>query len=192
MSVNVMEKNESQISNSTKQLKYKMEMLKEAFKKYDKNLDDFIDYTELLSFLDSLMKTGEKFDRNIAKDIFKILDLNGDKKVTVEEFLKTFIGIYDTIDLQIKAFETQLIEEENKKRECKSLIRNFINEPINEEQLSPNSKFLLEITNIEFIQQFTKFEGIRILVRFNDQVKFTNIISINGPLLWKEKFELWE
>lgn len=187
-----MEKNESQISNSTKQLKYKMEMLKEAFKKYDKNLDDFIDYTELLSFLDSLMKTGEKFDRNIAKDIFKILDLNGDKKVTVEEFLKTFIGIYDTIDLQIKAFETQLIEEENKKRECKSLIRNFINEPINEEQLSPNSKFLLEITNIEFIQQFTKFEGIRILVRFNDQVKFTNIISINGPLLWKEKFELWE
>lgn len=183
-------KTETNRSNNTDILTLKMEKLKEAFRNYDRNLDDYIDYKELLDFLDSLMKNGKKFDRNIAKDIFKILDLNEDNKVTVQEFLKTFIGIFDTIDQQVKVFETQLIAEQNKKKELEFSVREFINEPVNEEQLSPNAKFLLEITNIEFARRNNDYKGIRIVVKFDEQVKNTKIISVKNDLFWKEKFEL--
>lgn len=178
------------INNNTELLTLKMEKLKSAFRNYDKNLDDYIDYTELLAFLDSLMKDGKRFDRSIAKDIFKILDLNEDKKITVQEFLKTFIGIYDTIDQQIKVFEAQLIAEQSKKKELEFSVREFINEPVNEEQLGPNAKFLLEVINIEFARKSGSYSGIRIVVRFDEQVKNTKIISVDGDLFWREKFDL--
>ena len=175
---------------NTEILTLKIEKLKLAFREFDKNLDDYIDYAELLEFLDSLMKNGKKFDRNIAKDIFKILDLNDDQKVTVEEFLKTFIGIFDTIDQQIKVFEAQLVTEQTRKKELEYSVREVINEPVNEEQLGPNAKFLLEITNIEFARKSSDYSGIRIVVKFDEQVKNTKIISVKGDLFWREKFEL--
>ncbi len=184
-------KSENEKSNSTEILTIKMERLKSEFKKYDINSDDYIDYEELINFLDSLMKNGKKFDRNITKDIFKILDLNNDKKITVGEFLKTFIGIFDTIYNQIKLLEIQLISDRNKKKELEFSIRDFINEPINEEELSPNSKFILEITNIEFLKEYNSYSGISIIIKFDDQIKNTKTISKNGDLFWKEKFELY-
>ena len=168
-------------SNDTEPLEKKLESLKQAFHKYDKNLDDYVDFRELIDFLDSLMKPGNNFDRNIAKEILKILDTDRNQKITVEEFIKTFLEIYENLNSQIIKIEKALISEKNKLKNLEVSVREFINEPVNENQIGPNSKFFLEIYNIEFLNH---------PVEFNNQLKHTNIISKHSDLIWKEKFDL--
>jgi Ca2+-binding EF-hand superfamily protein len=67
-------------------LQQKIENLKMAFEKQDKNLDGEIDQNELMDFLDSNCKS-KKFDRNLAKNIFFILDLDKNGKISKEEFI---------------------------------------------------------------------------------------------------------
>lgn len=193
--MNVLNKNQSIKSDQDRNrnsdiLVKRVEKLKQAFRQYDKNLDDYIDFKELLDFLDSIMKDGKKFDRNLAIDIFKILDLNDDKKVTVEEFLKTFKGIFEAINNQIQELETALVIEQRTKKELELSVRDYINEPINEQQLSPYAKFSLEIIDMELVKQVFKYNGIRIAVRYGQQEKYTKLISSKGDLIWRQKFDL--
>ena len=69
--------NESEINSQLmEQTKAKIENIRKALMKFDKDLDDEIDQEELLNFLDSNMKNGQKFDRGLANKIFEALDLD--------------------------------------------------------------------------------------------------------------------
>lgn len=86
-----MKKDDSTINDSAnntqlrQQLAKNFEQLKECFKKIDKNQDDVLSQEELLEFLDqnNMNTTGKKFDRNIFKKIFQVLDFDQNGTVSM-------------------------------------------------------------------------------------------------------------
>lgn len=86
-----MKKDDSVINDSAnntqlrQQLAKNFEHLKECFKKIDKNQDDVLTQEELLDFLDenNVKNSGKKFDRNIFKKIFEVLDMDQNGTVSM-------------------------------------------------------------------------------------------------------------
>ncbi len=89
MNTNANKKEDSAMNDSINNNTYKLqltknyELLKEAFKRIDRNSDDLISESELLQFLDSNMANGKKFDRNTFKKIFQLLDVDGNGTITM-------------------------------------------------------------------------------------------------------------
>ena len=62
------------------------------FKKYDENHNDFIDYPEFCKLIADL-NLGNKICQKEIDRIFKLLDVNGDGKVSKEELADAFIAV---------------------------------------------------------------------------------------------------
>ena len=171
-------------------LQQKIENLKMAFEKQDKNLDGEIDQNELMDFLDSNCKS-KKFDRNLAKNIFSILDLDKNGKISKEEFIKSYVSIIDDVKNQTKELETAYRAEEKNKAKLDLEKRSNVNEVLNQDQLGPNSKFLIEIININYLKNQMNFDGILIKISFLNKEEKTKMLSLSkNELVWNEKFEL--
>lgn len=56
----------------------------------DKNKDGLVTLDELQYYLDSKNK-GQKFDPQITEEIYNMIDLNRDGKVTIEEFVTKYL-----------------------------------------------------------------------------------------------------
>ena len=67
-------------------------------------MDNSINKEEMLSFFDSNMPNGKKYDREVANKLFKIFDLDDNGKISVEEFIKTFIHLEE----ELKEFRLKL------------------------------------------------------------------------------------
>lgn len=180
---------DSENNSNLDQVKGKAELLRQSLLKFDKDLDDQIDLEELLACLDSNMTNGKKFDRNLAKKIFSVLDLDDNGKITCDEFIKSFMQIEEEIKSHLNEMNAKyLFEKENNARLFKMMMESK-NEKINEEGLGPNAKITIEITNIEFISTMRSFQGISIRIKFGKEVKETRILNNLASLTWKERFE---
>ena len=167
-----------------------MENLKMAFEKQDIDLNGEIDQNELVNFLDSNTKGG-KFDRNLAKNIFMILDIDKNGKISKEEFVKSYVSIIEDVQKQIKELEGGYRNEEKNRSKYDLQKKTYINEVLNEQQLGPNSKFFIEIINIEYLKNQMNYDGIMIKISFLNKEENTKILSLNtSELIWQEKFEL--
>ena len=63
------------------------EGIEEAFKTFDKNKDGFITAEELRRTMESM---GERVSKEEIDEIIEKADLNGDGKISIEEFLKLY------------------------------------------------------------------------------------------------------
>lgn len=183
---------DSDINSNTNNeyLQQKMENLKAAFEKQDIDLNGEIDQNELVNFLDSQSKGG-KFDRNLAKNIFMILDIDKNGKISKEEFVKSYVSIIEDVQNQVKELESGYRAEEKNRAKLDLLKKSNTNEVLNENQLGPNSKFLIEIINIEYLKNQMNFDGIFIKISFLNKDESTRVLSLNtSELVWQEKFEL--
>ena len=175
---------------SQEYLQQKVENIRKAFEKQDKNLDGEISQNELIEFLDSQTKSG-KFDRNLAKNIFSILDIDKNGNISIDEFTKSYISIIDDVKGQVKELETAYRAEEKNKSKLALQVKNNINEVLNDEELGPNSKFMIEIINIEYLKQLMNYDGIYIKISFGRRMESTRVLSIStNELVWQQKFEL--
>ena len=181
---------ESNSAVNQEYLQQKIENIKKAFASQDKNLDGDIDQYELLDFLDSNSKSG-KYDRKMAKKIFSILDIDHKGKIKIDEFIKSYVGIIDEVKSQIKEMERNFqFEAKNKTKLELMAIQNF-HEVLNDEELGPNSKFTIEIINIEYLERKLTYDGIFVEITFGNKNEVTKIISTNSQnLVWQQKFEL--
>lgn len=71
------------VRSSNRLVRAKMDALRKALWKFDKDYDDQIDPNELLEFLDSNMPDGKRFDRNLSAKIFQVFDIDRSGKITV-------------------------------------------------------------------------------------------------------------
>jgi len=187
--MNVSENDNSMVKKEY--LEQKGENIRKAFLRQDKNLDGEIDKNELIAFLDGNCKNG-KFDRNLATQIFNILDIDNNGKITIDEFINSYMRIIDEIKSQIKNFEVLYKQEDINRSRLELLVKNNINEVLNNEDLGPNSKFIIEIINIEYIKSRLTYDGILIRISFGRKRESTKILSINdNDLVWQQKFELY-
>jgi Ca2+-binding EF-hand superfamily protein len=185
-----MRNSESDTNSNMEQVRTRVETLRQALMKFDKDLDDQIDQQELLNFLDSNMKDGRKFDRNLSKKIFSVLDLDNNGKISVEEFIKSFVQIEEEIKNHSKELQAKYNNEKENNAKLFKLMMENQNEKLNSEEIGPNGKITIEITNIEFLTTIKNFQGISIRVRFGNEMRETKILSSMSNLTWKEKFEL--
>lgn len=183
--------NDSLNSQNMESLKARIDILKSALGKVDKNMDDNIDQQELIDFLDANMQNGKTFDRNLAKKIFSVMDFNQDGNVSIEEFIKTFIQIEDEIKAHSKELQLKhSLEKENNNKLYKQMMEHK-NERLNDNGIADDSKLNIEITNIEFLTPIKQYDGISIRIIFNNESKSTKVLSsVSNLLTWKEKFEL--
>ena len=171
-------------------LQQKLENIKKAFEKQDKDINGEIDQNELVDFLDSNCRTG-KFDRNLAKKIFSILDIDKNGRITIDEFIKSYVGIIDEVKNQIRELEINYKQEDKNKSRLELLVKNNLNEVLNDEDLGPNSKFTIEIINIEYLKSRLTYDGILIRIAFGNKRESTKILSTStNDLVWQQKFEL--
>jgi len=169
-------------------LQAKIEALSRAWLEIDKNFDSEVDQQELLDFLDSNMKSNKKFDRGVAKEIFKLMDLDMNGKISVEEFIKRYISIEDEIRRDIRDYQKIfLVEKENNAKLYKLMLQHK-NEISNDRK---NAKIILQISTIEFFKQILgKLENISIKLRLDNQVAETSVVAFESKLFYKESFEL--
>ncbi len=145
---------------------------------------------ELIDFLDSNCRSG-KFDRNLANKIFSILDLDKNGRITIDEFTKSYVGIIDDIKSQIRELETNYNQEDKNRTRLDLLVKQNLNEVLNNEDLGPNSKFIIETINIEYLKSRLTYDGILIRIFFNNKKETTKILSTStNDLVWQQKFEL--
>lgn len=181
---------ESNAAIKQEYLEQKGENIRKAFAKQDKNLDGEIDKNELIDFLDSNCRSG-KFDRNLANKIFSILDLDKNGRITIDEFIKSYVGIIDDIKSQIRELEINYKQEDKNRARMELLVKQNLNEVLNDEDLGPNSKFIIEIINIEYLKSRLTYDGILIRIFFDNKKESTKILSTStNDLVWQQKFEL--
>lgn len=181
---------DSETNSNIEVVKSKIEALKNALMKFDKDLDDQIDQKELIAFLDSNMRDGKKFDRNLAKKIFSVLDLDHNGKISCDEFIKSYIQIEEEIKSHLNELNAKYLnEKENNSKLYKQMMESR-GEKLNGEGIGPNGKITIEITNIEFVTMIVGFQGISIRIRFGKNIKETKVLNNMSNLTWKEKFEL--
>lgn len=71
------------VNTFNRSVKAKMDALRKALWKFDKDYDDQINPNELLEFLDSNMPDGKRFDRSLSAKIFQVFDIDNSGKITV-------------------------------------------------------------------------------------------------------------
>jgi hypothetical protein len=185
---------DSDASTPIEKLRFKMDLLKSAVNRYDKYNEDRFDQQQMLRFLDSLMRNGNKFDRALAQKIFTLSDLDDDGKLTTQEFVKTYLMIEEEIKTNSKNYQTNyLMEKDNCDKLYKLMLENK-NENLNSEGLCPDAKATIEISDIEFLNKMKlRLNNISIKMTLHDVSNQTRTIKIkdtDNKLILNETFSL--
>lgn len=157
---------------NTPEIKTKVETLKNYLWKFDKDMDDEISKTEMLNFFDSNMPNGKKYDRALADKIFNIFDTDKSGKISVDEFIKTFIHMEE----ELKKHKNSLILKQNEEKQAKEDVLLFLdkysNEEINEEGLSKDANIECDVVDIDFGNKQSK-SIFKIRISFGDVIEYT-------------------
>lgn len=72
-----------------REIEQKEQELRKQFSEIDVNHDGKVGADELLNFLDQ--RSDGEFERNIMNELFKRLDQDMDGKITIDEFIATYL-----------------------------------------------------------------------------------------------------
>lgn len=181
----------SDISLDTPEIRKKIEIFKNYLWKFDKNMDDEIDKEEMLRFFDSNMTDGRLYDRDLADKIFKIFDADRSGKVSVDEFIKTFIHIEEELKTNKSHIKGKYQAEKEKADEIKRKMDEYKGEKPNKNGVCPSGKLTCEIISIDFTEKID-YSSIKIRLLYEDDVQSTREIGrekSSKSIIWNQKFE---
>jgi hypothetical protein len=129
-----------------KYLDKKLHDLGMEFKKINRNDDDNISLEELTEFVNSYEnETGRRYDESYSRKLFNILDKNSDEKLTIQEFIESYIKLEEKLRLK-KIKITKLYEEliSDEKKFSKGMIENK-GERISSEGIADNATLTVSL-----------------------------------------------
>lgn len=173
-------------------VKQKIELLKNSLWKFDTNLDNDISLDELLNFLDSHTTDGREFDRNLANKIFNSFDVNNDGKISIDEFIKTYIHMEEDLKSHKEMILSKKLDEENKQKEYSNKLDYYSKtEKRNANGMTNFSKIDIDISSLELYNDIENFDSLRIKISIGESECLTKPIKVSDKnLKINEFFEL--
>ena len=137
------ETNDSELKN------LKFNILSKEFKELGWNAQKEIDQDEIIYFLNQKSKDG-RFDSNLTNKLFEIVGIEDENtKITVEDFINSYIQLEEYLNQNNIEFKKKIIEEPNSFHLFQEQFYKYRNEKLNSEGFSENAKLSMEITDIE-------------------------------------------
>ena len=166
-----------------------IQTLKDAFQQIDKDLDSVLTSSELLSFLDNRMKSGQ-FDRNIATKLFSYIDKDNKGEISVQDFIKGYIFLEEDIKKTLTKFQKKYNEVKKMNDELANKCMESQNEKINSEGLSEKSKITLIFSEIEVLSNREQYQIFIVETNYNRETKEIDIDLDNQTVLQLENKEI--
>ena len=166
-----------------------IQTLKDAFQQIDKDLDSVLTSSELLSFLDNRMKSGQ-FDRNIATKLFSYIDKDNKGEISVQDFIKGYIFLEEDIKKTLTKFQKKYNEVKKMNDELANKCMESQNEKINSEGLSDKSKITLIFSEIEVLSNREQYQLFIVETNYNRETKELAIDLDNQTVLQLENKEI--
>ena len=166
-----------------------IQILKDAFQQIDKDLDSILTPSELLSFLDNRMKSGQ-FDRNIATKLFSYIDKDNKGEISVQDFIKGYIFLEEDIKKTLSKFQKRYNEVKKENNELANKCMESQNEKINAEGLSDKSKITLVFSEIEVLSNREEYQMFIVETKYNREIKEIDIDLDNQTILKLENKEI--
>lgn len=146
----------------------------------------------MTNFLDSHTTDGKIFDRNLADKIFRVFDVNVDGKISIDEFIKTYIHMEEDLKSHKEMVLAKKNIEENKKKEYLNKLEEYNRiEKKYSNGMSNLSKIDIEVTSLELNNNIDHFNSLKIKISMGESTCSTKPIKVSEKnLSINEKFEL--
>ena len=188
--------------NRDKEIKKEISKLREQFQSIDKDKDSLISKDELKDFLNktSVKKfiinfsqpNNDFYDDEYIEKIYKILDKNPNKAITVNEFVESYISLSEKIKLKSAKLERMLIELND---EMEKNNEGYLREKDSEQKLdngfTSNSNLyisVIEAKNLNSSSLISECDSFVLLTLDNQSQRTLIKKSTNNPA-WNESFK---
>ena len=147
---------------------HEVEALSKAFSELGWNTQKEIGQDEIIYFLNKKSKNGQ-FDITLINKIFQFMGIEGDSKITVDDFINSYIQFEEELNKNIIEFKKRIINEQNSYNAYQEECYKYKNEKLNSEGFSENAKLLINITDIEIKKQLRNVEEALLYLIYNSQ-----------------------
>jgi hypothetical protein len=105
------------------------------------------------------------------------------------EFSRTYIQIQEELKIHIQDLKTNIQIEADNVNKFDRLMKEHRNEIFNRNGICSNSKLVIEIENMKFLDYNPSMKSLFVKVKVGNTVQITSAKNINNPV-YEEAFEL--
>ena len=148
----------------------KFEEMKIDMKKYfNKDLNDNLNKSEILNFLDNNSK-NKQFDRNLSNKIFStFLDNNENEYISVKDFISNYLTLIEEIEKSRNEYEKKKLLSEKNLLNYETQQNIHKNESKTSENISPNTSLKITFFQVNFIKKNELIDdSYYLLIKLND------------------------
>lgn len=102
------------------------------------DLEHKLSQEEILTFLNENSKSG--FDLNLSSKLFQVLGLDESQKITVEDFITSYIQFEDDLEQNNIELKNKITNEQNNLNIFQEEAHKYKDEKLNEEGFCENAK----------------------------------------------------
>jgi len=150
----------------------------------NKDLNDKLNKTEILKFLDNNSK-NKQFDRNLSNKIFSsFLDNNEDENILVKDFIINYLSLIEEIDKSKIEYEKKKLLSEKNLINYKTNQNFYENENLTSENISPNTTLKISFYQVNFIKKNElNDDSYYLLIKLNNKEYKTENFNENNYIL---------
>lgn len=175
-------------------LERKYEVLEKEFSRINKDANDYIDMSELTEFVNSYKReTGKTLPEDYCQKLFKLIDLNEDKNITIQEFIFSYMLLEERLKLKKIKLEKTLEEINNAAEKALKERNKFANEELNKNGVSTDANLnviLLEARELKPMDFNGKSDPYCVLSIAGAQKQKSTYKPNQLDPVWNEEFNL--
>lgn len=172
------------IDSELKNLKFNI--LSKEFKEFGWNGQKEIGQDEIIYFLNQKSKDG-RFDTNLTNKLFEIVGIEDETtKITVEDFINSYIQLEEDLNQNNMEFKKKIIEEQNSFHLFQEQCYKYRNEKLNSEGFSENAKLSMEITDIEIKKNLRNVDTVILCLIYNKQIEEIKFDYSNDVIVFND------
>lgn len=146
----------------------KIKSLISGFSEFGFKTSHSIGQKELTIFLDKRSSSG-KFDDKLSEKLYKILNLEGSSKISINEFINGYIQFEEELRKNAELFGVKFMQEKKIYEQIYKSCKKYQTEKLNAEGFCENAKISGEVTDIDIKKKLEGIKEIIIIVIYNEK-----------------------